>query len=81
MVEIKVLNRLLHRSQQECEQPIVHREELRKIHASICLKMRKAMVQLGKQVKGAKQWKTLNNLFQGFFEIIFLGLFCCYFVV
>ena len=52
MVEIKVGNELLHGVQQSYEKAIVYREGLRK---SIGLERRKAMAQLVKEVKTAKQ--------------------------
>ena len=51
MVVIKVANELLHSAQQRYEKASVHREELRKVHASTGLKRRKAMAQLVKEVK------------------------------
>ena len=55
MVETNVPNKLLHSAQQWCEKAIVHREELRKIRVSICLKRRKFMLQLLKEVKEERQ--------------------------
>ena len=55
MVEVKVANELLHSAQQGYEKASVHREELRKVRVSIGSKRRKAMAQLVKEVKGAKQ--------------------------
>ena len=45
MVVIRIANELLYSAQQGCEKASLHREELRKVHASIGSKRRKAMAQ------------------------------------